>query len=64
MGSRGQPIRGGLLAWGLGEGLTTLHHKRKQFVNELLHSASDLTGFCEHGNEPLRAPLKGSGFID
>ncbi|KAJ4451539.1 hypothetical protein ANN_03004 [Periplaneta americana] len=29
--SRGQPIRGGPPAWGLGEGLTT-HHRKKQLV--------------------------------
>ncbi|KAJ4432581.1 hypothetical protein ANN_21204 [Periplaneta americana] len=31
--SRGQPIRGGPPAWGLGEGLTT-HHRKKQLVTK------------------------------
>jgi len=30
---------------------------------EMLHTASDLAGFCEHGNEPSRS-IKGGGFLD
>ncbi|KAJ4444054.1 hypothetical protein ANN_05843 [Periplaneta americana] len=33
MRSRGQPMRGGPPAWGLGEGLTTLHRKKQLVTN-------------------------------
>jgi len=44
--SSGQPIRGGPPAWGLGEGLTTPHHKTLACY-EMLHRVSDLDEFFE-----------------
>jgi hypothetical protein len=41
--SRGQPIRYGLPAWGLGEGLTTPHHRKP--ASYKMYRASDLDGF-------------------
>jgi hypothetical protein len=41
--SHGQPKRGGPPAWGLGERLSACY--------EMLHTASELVGSCEHDNE-------------
>ncbi|KAJ4443279.1 hypothetical protein ANN_04947 [Periplaneta americana] len=40
--SRGQPIRGGPPAWGLGEGLTT-HHRKKQLVTNFYNKPRNET---------------------
>jgi hypothetical protein len=45
--SRGQTIRGGPPAWGLGVGLTTPHHKFFFYCYEMLQSAWDLDWFFE-----------------
>jgi len=45
----------------LSEGLTTQDKKRARY--EMLHRASDLAGFCEHGNEPSDS-IKGGEFLD
>jgi hypothetical protein len=42
----GQPTRSDPPAWGLVEGLTTLHHKETACY-EMLHMASDLDGLFE-----------------
>jgi hypothetical protein len=50
--SHGQPTMWGPPAWGLGEGLTTPHHKGAACY-VMLHRASGMVGSCEHSNEPL-----------
>jgi hypothetical protein len=40
--SHGQPTRGSPPAWGLGEGLTTPHHKSMYCYETLIQKASDL----------------------
>jgi predicted kinase len=47
-----KPIRGGPPAWGLDKGLITPHRKTKTYY-EMLHRASELVGYYEHGNEIL-----------
>jgi hypothetical protein len=42
--SRRQPTVGGPLAWGLGGGLTTPHHKNA-ICCESFHTATELDGF-------------------
>jgi hypothetical protein len=49
---RGQPIRGGLSAGVLGDGLKTPLHKKKTACYEMMDRVSELTGSYEHGNEP------------
>jgi hypothetical protein len=56
-----QLISGGLPVWGLGESVTTPHHK-KPACYEMLHKTLEW-GTCEHGNEPLGS-IKGSEFPD
>jgi hypothetical protein len=53
---RGTPVRV------LGRELTTPHHK-KTASYEIFHRASDLAGYCEHGNEPSGS-MKGGEFLD
>jgi hypothetical protein len=48
--------------WGLGEGLTTPHHK-KPACYEMLHRSSELVGSSEHSNEPFGS-IKGGKFLD
>jgi hypothetical protein len=50
-------------AWGLGEGPTTGHRKKKTARYEMLHRALELAGSCEHGNEPSGS-IKGGEFLD
>jgi hypothetical protein len=49
--------------WGLGAGLTNLRCK-KPACYEMLHRASHLAGFCEHGNEPSCCMKGGEEFLD
>jgi len=42
--SRRGPINGNPPVWGLGEGLTTPHQKKKTTYHELLHGTNDLGG--------------------
>jgi len=46
----------------LAEGLTTANRKETACY-EMLHMASKLVGFCEHGNELLDS-LQGGEFLD
>jgi hypothetical protein len=61
LNKQSQPTRGGPPAWGLGEGLTTPHHKNPSCY-EMLHRSLDFAGYCEHGGEPL-ASIKGGEFL-
>jgi len=54
--------RGGPLAWGLGEVLTTPHRKIPACY-EKLHITSELAGSCEHDNKSS-VSIKGREFLD
>jgi hypothetical protein len=49
-------------SWGLGEGVTTVHHKEPA-CHEMLRRASEFAGSCEYGNEPSDS-IKGGKFLD
>jgi hypothetical protein len=54
---------GGPPAWVLDGVLTPRRKKKKADRYEMLHRASELAGFCEHGNEPSGS-IKGREFLD
>jgi hypothetical protein len=58
--SREQPMRSCLPTWGMGEGLTALHH-RKPVSYKILHRDSEVVASCsENGNE-ISGSMKGLG---
>jgi hypothetical protein len=60
--SHRQQTSDGPPAWEVGGGLTTSHRTRPAYY-EMLHKASVLAVFCEHGNEHSDS-VKGGEFFD
>jgi len=60
--SRGQPMRSGPSAWGLGERLRT-PDCRNPACYKMLQRTSEMAGPCEHGNEPFDS-IKGGVLLE
>ena len=63
MEKRGQPTRGGLPAWGLGELLTTPHPKNVTCYEPFTKASEIAEGICVCGNEPSSS-IKCGEFLD
>jgi len=68
--SRGQPKRNGSPAWGLDEGLTTSHRKKKNLLRNITEPRTwtgsgqgPVAGPCEHSNETLGS-IKDGKFLN